>query len=80
MADEKLFTMTQAAQRLGMHRTAVHKALMQGRLGAQRVGSAWVVRQEDIEEYERRPKHPGGRPRAMVSDWAMNHAEEPNEE
>lgn len=80
MADEELFTVTQAAERLGMHRTAVHRALVQGRLGAQRVGSTWIMRQEDIEEYERRPKHPGGRPRTMVRETLKDRAEEPDEE
>lgn len=65
MSDDEWLTMTQAAARLGMHRTAVHKAVNQGRLAAHRVGSTWLVKEGDVEEYERRPKHPGGRPRML---------------
>ncbi len=80
MNDDELLTMTQAAERLGMHRTAVHKAVHQGRLPAQRVGSTWIVKLEDVEEYGRRPKHAGGRPRTVHADTRRHGAEIPGEQ
>jgi excisionase family DNA binding protein len=42
-------TTTEAAQRLGVTRQAIRKAIAAGRLPAQRLGDRWVVDPTDIE-------------------------------
>lgn len=60
---EEWLTMTQVAEALGMHRTAVYKTVRQGRLPARRIGSTWLVRRCDLKTYRAATRHARGRPR-----------------
>jgi excisionase family DNA binding protein len=50
----------EAAAKLGISRRQVQALILDGQLPAQRVGRSYVVRAEDLEQFERRPV---GRPR-----------------
>jgi excisionase family DNA binding protein len=74
-ADRSLMSVTQAATTLGISRAAVHKAIQQKRLAAQRYGNVLLVSREAVLDYKqgrvqrerapsrRRGHGPGERPR-----------------
>jgi len=69
-ADRSLVSVTQAANALGISRAAVHKAIQQKRLGAQRYGNVLLVDREAVLRYKRERSEGGGkatRPRARVA-------------
>lgn len=47
-----LLSLTEAADLIGVSRTAVHQALLERRLQGERVGNAWVIRREDAEAFK----------------------------
>jgi len=51
---EELLSLGEAAQLLLISRAAVHQALREHRLDGRQVGTAWVIRRADVEEYGRR--------------------------
>ena len=58
-ADRSLMSVTQAATTLGISRAAVHKAIQQKRLAAQRFGNVLLVDREAVQRYKRE-RNPGG--------------------
>jgi excisionase family DNA binding protein len=52
-ADRSLMSVTQAANTLGISRAAVHKAIQQGRLAAERYGNIVLVSREAVLRCER---------------------------
>lgn len=52
-ADRSLMSVTQAANTLGLSRAAVHKAIQQKRLAAQRFGNVVLVSRDGVESYKR---------------------------
>jgi len=52
-ADRSLVSVTQAANTLGISRAAVHKAIQQKRLAAQRYGNVLLVNREAVLRYKR---------------------------
>jgi len=63
MERDPLMTMRQAAEALGLERTAVYRAAYQGRLAVERYGRTMMVRRSEVERYRREKRHAGGRPR-----------------
>jgi len=53
MANEgtDMLTVTQAAARLGLHRTTLLRQITRGILHAKRLGSVWVVSAAEVERY-----------------------------
>lgn len=61
---DNYLTTAQAAELLGMDRSAVLRAIRQGRLPATRYGPRVVlIKRDDVETYRAMPRHAGGRPR-----------------
>lgn len=58
-ADRSLMSVTQAANRLGISRAAVHKAIQQKRLAAQRYGNVLLVNREAVLRYKRERSQSG---------------------
>lgn len=52
-ADRSLMSVTQAANTLGVSRAAVHKAIQQKRLAAQRYGNVFLVTREQVLRHQR---------------------------
>lgn len=81
MADDAptMLTVSQAAERLGLHRTTLLRQITRGTLHATRLGSVWVITPAEVERYRHThlgkvgvasPDHPlhgrrggGGRPK-----------------
>lgn len=57
--DRETLTVTQAAERLGLHRDTLLRQIAKGVLHAKRLGSIWVVTGAEVERYRRehRGKH-----------------------
>lgn len=63
LADD-LLTTEAAARELDMRVPSVRRAILEGRLRAEKIGPrAWVIRRRDLEAYRAAPKAAGGRPR-----------------
>jgi excisionase family DNA binding protein len=58
-ADRSLMSVTQAADTLGISRAAVHKAIQQKRLAAQRYGNVLLVDREAVLRYKRERRQGG---------------------
>ena len=58
-----LLSSAEVAKRLGIHHYSVCRIINQGRLPAQMIGKSWVVREEDLEEFEITYVARRGRPR-----------------
>jgi excisionase family DNA binding protein len=56
--DRSLMSVTQAANTLGISRAAVHKAVQQRRLAAQRFGNVVLVSREAVARYKRERTEP----------------------
>lgn len=54
-----LLSVSEAAERLGVHRTRVHALIKAGRLPARRVGSVYLIEEKDLKMVEdRKPGRP----------------------
>jgi excisionase family DNA binding protein len=71
--DGEMLTVTQAAERLGLHRDTLLRQIAKGVLPARRLGSIWVVSGAAVERYRHThlgkhgfasPDHPRHGPRA----------------
>jgi excisionase family DNA binding protein len=62
-ADRSLMSVTQAAGTLGISRAAVHKAIQQGRIAAQRYGNVILVSRAAVRRYKQE-RGEGGRKRS----------------
>lgn len=60
-ADRSLMSVTQAANTLGISRAAVHKAIQQRRLVAQRYGNVILVSRDAVQRYRRQRDQGGGK-------------------
>lgn len=66
---DSYLTTAQAAELLGMDRSAVLRAIRQGRLPATRYGPRMVLlKRADVEAYRTAPRHPGGRPKSSGAE------------
>jgi excisionase family DNA binding protein len=45
----KKLTLPQAAERLGVHHTLVHRYVVSGRIPAERIGHAYLIRETDLK-------------------------------
>jgi len=55
-SEGQLLSVTQAATELGVNPDSLRQAILQGRLAAQKIGNAWIVRRADLDAYrQRRP-------------------------
>lgn len=61
------YSITEAANALGMRPASVRRAILQGRLRAQRIGYYYAIDAAEIDRYRATPRHPGGRPRRQQS-------------
>jgi excisionase family DNA binding protein len=61
---EKLLSVAEAAEKLGVHRTRINQLIDSGDLPAARIGRAFVIREEDLEKVKDRPAP--GRPPAKA--------------
>ncbi len=64
MQELELFTITQAAELLGVTRQTVHNMTKQGY--GQRVGSMWVFTRDELDRWKETPRHAGGRPKVLA--------------
>lgn len=46
-----MLTVTQAAERLGLHRDTLLRQIQRGSLHAKRLGSIWVIAAPEVERY-----------------------------
>ena len=53
MAEEKVYSIEDLAERWGVHKTTVVRMVNAGKLKGFRVGNLWRFREEDIMKYER---------------------------
>ncbi|MGW8326027.1 MAG: helix-turn-helix domain-containing protein [Desulfobacterales bacterium] len=56
----KLLSVKNVAQRLGVHHSRVRIFIKEGRLPAQKIGGAWVIKENDIKKLKIMPR---GRPK-----------------
>jgi excisionase family DNA binding protein len=52
---EKLLSVAEAAELLGVHRTRINQLIDKGDLAATRIGRAYVIREADLEKVRERP-------------------------
>lgn len=59
-----VLTTRQAAEILGVNDSRVRQLILRGRLKAEKFGSVWMIREEDLELVKDRPTgYPKGKPR-----------------
>jgi len=63
---EKLLSVAEAAEKLGVHRTRINQLIDSGDLLATRIGRAYVIREADLEKVKDRPS-PGRPPASKKS-------------
>ena len=63
MADERLMTITEAAERFNVRDRTLRAAAARGRLRAQKSGDIWLVSAAAVGEWIAHGRHAGGRPR-----------------
>lgn len=75
--EERLFSVAEVAERLGMSRDTVGEWLRSGRLKGRRIGRFWRVQASDLDTFitnppplPRRPQAPSPTPAAAVVDEA----------
>lgn len=60
----KLLTTTQAAERLGVNRATLQKAIQRKHLQAEKIGRDWFIEEFELKKYAKRDKlRPGPKPR-----------------
>ncbi len=76
MTDQKLLTVTQAAAYLGMTRQTIANAAKRGEIGTKREalgtrdGWIYVFTEDELNAWNSRPRHPGGRPKEPAEPQA----------
>lgn len=59
MSEERLLTTKQAAEALGVQQSRIYHLITAGRLVAARFGSAWMIKESDLEAVKvRKPGRP----------------------
>ncbi len=61
---EKLLSVAEAAERLGLHRTRINQLIRDGALPASRIGRSYVIREVDLELVKERGS-PGRPPKSQ---------------
>jgi excisionase family DNA binding protein len=62
-----MFTLVQAAERLGLSAETLRNQVKKGKLTAMIYGKTYVVTEEEIERYRREHMGPVGRPRKVAA-------------
>jgi len=62
LGTEKLLSVAEAAEKLGVHRTRINQLIGSGDLPATRIGRSYVIREADLEKVKDRPA-PGRPPK-----------------
>lgn len=60
MANEKLLTVTQAAEELGLSAVRVRQFCQEGRIG-EKYGPLWMIREKELRQFAKQNRPPGGR-------------------
>ncbi len=69
---DEVLSVVQAARELDMHPASVRRAIVEGRLRAEKLGPrTMVIRQRELDRYKAMPRHPGGRPRRTAPGESM---------
>jgi excisionase family DNA binding protein len=61
---DNLLSPSQAAKRLGLKPAMVRRHCQYGELKATKVGSRWVIREEDLEAFAAKPRQRGPKTKA----------------
>lgn len=61
--EQKLYTITEAAQLIGVRPVTLRTAAANGKLRATRIGGFWVVTEAALNEWKATASHKSGRPR-----------------
>ena len=59
MKDDRLMTLTEVAERVGLDTSRLRVLIGQGRLPATKYGKTWLVKESDVKEFEKEPRSPG---------------------
>jgi len=70
-----LLTLTQTAAVIGLSRIRTWELVRDGRIKATRVGSAWLIGEQDAWEFRDIPRPPGAPRLASDAQRAQNHRE-----
>jgi len=62
--EDRLFSIAEVAERLGMSKDTIHNWIKAGRLKASRIGRFWRIRERDLEAFIDHP--PPMRPQAQA--------------
>jgi len=65
---EKLLSVAEVAEKLGVHRTRINQLIDSGDLPATRIGRAYAIRETDLEKVKDRPA-PGRPPKDTAKKW-----------
>lgn len=57
--DEKMLSVAEAAERLGVTRGRVNIFIREGRLPAVRIGRSFALRESDVEAFAKQPRQVG---------------------
>ncbi len=63
MENDKLLSVVEAAERLGVNRQRVQVLITEGRLPAQKIGNSYVIKESDLELVKERKT---GRPKKQT--------------
>jgi excisionase family DNA binding protein len=64
-----LLTATQAAEKLGVHRSRVHVLIKEGRLPAQRLGRAYMIEEPNLRLVEGRQTGRPSKQKLAEANW-----------
>jgi excisionase family DNA binding protein len=59
MKDERLMTLTEVSERVGLDTSRLRVLIGQGRLPATKYGKTWLVKEGDVKAFEKQPRLPG---------------------
>jgi excisionase family DNA binding protein len=63
MKDEKLLTLAEVSERVGLDSSRLRVLIAQGRLQATKYGKTWLVKESDVKAFEKQPRSPGRPPK-----------------
>ena len=64
--EQRLLTVKEAAERLGVTPGRVRQFIVEGRLKGEKVGNVWVFTEDEIARFSEEPRRPG--PKKKKSD------------
>ena len=59
MKDDRLMTLTEVAERVGLDTSRLRVLIGQGRLPATKYRKTWLVKESDVKAFESQPRLPG---------------------